>query len=190
MNALRTATRLTGTEGRDTAAGTAASMTACSRWWIRTPSSSKQPCQRATLGMIACIICEQPCKSKRHSSSIQQCNMCAGFLCCSYCQHKIRSAKRSARSELSVTRGEWAKHGYAKSDILSTEGIKDEVPRIHVSVSLQQWPVSLRTKRSMLIVYRGLLIIGPLVQHSSSCWSSYSFMSSRCASNWQHMQLC
>lgn len=57
---------------------------------------------------------------------------------CSYCQHKIRSAKRAARSELSVTRGEWAKHSYAQSDILSTEHIKDEVPRVHVSVSVLQ----------------------------------------------------
>lgn len=54
---------------------------------------------------------------------------------CSYCQHKIRSAKRAARSELSVTRGEWAKHGYAASDILSTDGIQDTVPRVHASVS-------------------------------------------------------
>jgi hypothetical protein len=60
---------------------------------------------------------------------------CRGLLSCSYCQHKIRSAKRSARSELSVTRGEWSKHGYAASDVLSTEGLIDEVPRIHASVS-------------------------------------------------------
>lgn len=53
----------------------------------------------------------------------------------SYVQHKIRSAKRSAHSELSVSRGEWQKHGYAKSDILSIEGLQDTVPRIHVSVS-------------------------------------------------------
>jgi hypothetical protein len=53
----------------------------------------------------------------------------------SYCQHKIRSAKRAARSELSVTRGEWSKHNYAASDILDTSGIQDTVPRIHVSVS-------------------------------------------------------
>eukprot|EP00878_Enallax_costatus_P041493 GHUV01048289.1.p1 GENE.GHUV01048289.1~~GHUV01048289.1.p1 ORF type:complete len:120 (+),score=19.18 GHUV01048289.1:183-542(+) len=48
-------------------------------------------------------------------------------------QHKIRSAKRSARSELSVTKGEWQKHQYAKSDVLSIEGLRDDVPRIHVS---------------------------------------------------------
>jgi len=54
---------------------------------------------------------------------------------CSYVQHKIRSAKRAARSELSVTRGEWAKNGYAQSDILSTEDLVDDVPRVHASVS-------------------------------------------------------
>jgi hypothetical protein len=53
----------------------------------------------------------------------------------SYCQHKIRSAKRAARSELSVTGGEWSKHKYAASDILDTTGIQDTVSRIHALVS-------------------------------------------------------
>jgi hypothetical protein len=52
----------------------------------------------------------------------------------SFVQHKIRSAKRAARSELSVSRGEWSKGGYAASDILSTAGITDDVERIHASV--------------------------------------------------------
>lgn len=50
-------------------------------------------------------------------------------------QHKIRSAKRAARSELSVSRGEWQRQQYAQSDILSLEGLQDSVPRIHISVS-------------------------------------------------------
>jgi hypothetical protein len=31
---------------------------------------------------------------------------------------KVRRAKRGVRSELSVSGGEWSKHGYARSDIL------------------------------------------------------------------------
>jgi hypothetical protein len=32
------------------------------------------------------------------------------------------------------------KHGYAQSDILSTEGIVDQVERVHCSVRLFGWP--------------------------------------------------
>jgi hypothetical protein len=49
--------------------------------------------------------------------------------------HRIRTAKRAARSELSVTCGEWGKHGFAASpSLLSTDGIVDDVPRVHASV--------------------------------------------------------
>ncbi len=48
---------------------------------------------------------------------------------------KIRAAKRAARSELSVSKGEWRKHGYADSDVLSLEGVVDNVQRVHISVS-------------------------------------------------------
>lgn len=53
----------------------------------------------------------------------------------SYIMHKVRSAKRAARSELSVSRGEWRKHSYAESNVLSLEGLEDSVPRVHASVS-------------------------------------------------------
>ncbi len=52
-----------------------------------------------------------------------------------YILHKVRAAKRAARSELSVSRGEWSRLGHAASTLLSTEGLVDEVPRVHVSVS-------------------------------------------------------
>jgi RIP metalloprotease RseP len=47
-------------------------------------------------------------------------------------QHNIRSAKRAARSELSVSRGECDKHGYAgSSTLLCTEGLDgDDVERL------------------------------------------------------------
>lgn len=50
-------------------------------------------------------------------------------------QRKIRATKRAARSELSVSKGEWCKHGYADTNILSIQGIKDDIPRVHISVS-------------------------------------------------------
>ena len=45
-------------------------------------------------------------------------------------EKKIRAAKRAARSELSVTKGEWRKHGYAESGVLDIAGIEDALPRI------------------------------------------------------------
>jgi hypothetical protein len=52
-------------------------------------------------------------------------------------QHKIRSAKRAARSELSVSRGEWRRRGYADGNgVLSVEGLTDGVPRVHISVGV------------------------------------------------------
>jgi hypothetical protein len=52
----------------------------------------------------------------------------------------VRAAKRAARSELSVSKGEWRKHGYAESDLLSTAGIVDQVERVHCSVRSQLQP--------------------------------------------------
>lgn len=67
-----------------------------------------------------------------------------------YCERKIRAAKRAARSELSVSKGDWCvlvgctclnthmshthrrRHGYAHTAVCSTEGIHDTVPRIHI----------------------------------------------------------
>jgi len=50
-------------------------------------------------------------------------------------QHKLRSAKRAARSELSVTKGEWRRHGYAEGNAaLSVEGLVDDLPRVHIAV--------------------------------------------------------
>jgi hypothetical protein len=50
-------------------------------------------------------------------------------------QHKIRQTKRAARSELSVSRGEWQKHGYADTNLLDISSIQDNIPRVHASVS-------------------------------------------------------
>lgn len=81
-----------------------------------------------------------------------------------YCQHKIRSAKRAARSELSVTRGEWAKHGYAASDILSTDGITDAVSRVHVSdLTLEQFVSQYEAPR-VPVVLTGLTDAWPAQQ--------------------------
>ena len=46
----------------------------------------------------------------------------------------MRAAKRAARSELSVSKGEWQRNGYAQSDLLSTAGVVDQVERVHCSV--------------------------------------------------------
>lgn len=46
-------------------------------------------------------------------------------------EKKIRAAKRAARSELSVSKGEWRKHGYAESPLLVIpEGLEDGLPRV------------------------------------------------------------
>ncbi|KAF5828704.1 hypothetical protein DUNSADRAFT_17204 [Dunaliella salina] len=44
---------------------------------------------------------------------------------------RIRAAKRAARSELSVSKGDWRRHNLAASNILTTEGIVDRAPRVH-----------------------------------------------------------
>lgn len=47
---------------------------------------------------------------------------------------QVRKAKRAARSELSVSRGEWRKHGYASSPaLLRTHGLVDGLPRVDAS---------------------------------------------------------
>ena len=52
----------------------------------------------------------------------------------------MRAAKRAARSELSVSRGEWAKHGYAADPaLLSTDGIVDTLPRVDASGAPAPW---------------------------------------------------
>lgn len=46
-------------------------------------------------------------------------------------ERKLRRAKRAARSELSLSRGEWRKHGYAaRPDLLQTAGLVDTLPRV------------------------------------------------------------
>ncbi|KAL4517762.1 hypothetical protein Ndes2526A_g02143 [Nannochloris sp. 'desiccata'] len=55
-------------------------------------------------------------------------------------QKKIRSAKRAARRELSVTKGEWQKHSYATSNLLSTKTLRDSLPRIDArNISLEDF---------------------------------------------------
>ncbi|GIL95724.1 hypothetical protein Vretimale_1688 [Volvox reticuliferus] len=46
-------------------------------------------------------------------------------------ERKLRKVKRAARSELSNSKGDWYKHGYAQSDICNTTGVEDHIPRIH-----------------------------------------------------------
>lgn len=43
----------------------------------------------------------------------------------------MRAAKRAARSELSVSGGEWRKRRHAESTVLSTEGVRDSLERVH-----------------------------------------------------------
>lgn len=47
-------------------------------------------------------------------------------------ERKVRKAKRAARSELSVSKGEWRKHGYATTLGLSPEALAhlDTMPRL------------------------------------------------------------
>ena len=47
------------------------------------------------------------------------------------CEKRLRAAKRATRSELSVSGGEWTKHGYADDpDVLSVANLGDDVLRI------------------------------------------------------------
>ena len=47
------------------------------------------------------------------------------------CEKRIRAAKRATRSELSVSGGEWSKHGYHRNgDVLSAANLGDDVQRI------------------------------------------------------------
>ena len=57
------------------------------------------------------------------------------------CEKKIRAAKRATRSELSVTGGEWQKHGYAyDAKVLSPDGIGDDIERISAKeVSVEEF---------------------------------------------------
>ena len=45
---------------------------------------------------------------------------------------KVRRAKRGVRSELSVSGGDWTRHGYATSDLLRSEDVVDSLPRVDV----------------------------------------------------------
>lgn len=60
---------------------------------------------------------------------------CGGYsaseLAASRREKRIRAAKREVRSELSVTGGDWTRRGYAADpSLLSTEGLRDELPRV------------------------------------------------------------
>ena len=57
------------------------------------------------------------------------------------CEKKIRAAKRATRSELSVSGGEWQKHGYAYDPkVLSTDGLGDDIERISAKdVSVEEF---------------------------------------------------
>ncbi|KAK3248162.1 hypothetical protein CYMTET_42371 [Cymbomonas tetramitiformis] len=49
-------------------------------------------------------------------------------------ERRIRGVKRGVRSELSVSQGDWTRRGYANhKELLSTEGLRDEIPRIKCS---------------------------------------------------------
>ena len=45
---------------------------------------------------------------------------------------KVRKAKRAVRSELSVSAGDWARRGFAQSDVLDVSGVHDDLPRLDV----------------------------------------------------------
>ncbi|KAK9861811.1 hypothetical protein WJX84_003667 [Apatococcus fuscideae] len=69
----------------------------------------------------------------------------------------IRAAKRAARSELSVSRGEWRKHGWADTDVLSIEGVHDNVRRFHASELSRAQFVELFERPRMPTVITGLI---------------------------------
>ena len=58
-------------------------------------------------------------------------------------KRKVRRAKRRIRPELSVSKGEWAKRGYALSNVLSLEGVEDSLPRVDVRTT--SWELFVRT---------------------------------------------
>ena len=45
---------------------------------------------------------------------------------------KVRKAKRAVRSELSVSGGDWARRGFAQSDVLDVAAVHDDLPRLDV----------------------------------------------------------
>jgi histone arginine demethylase JMJD6 len=58
---------------------------------------------------------------------------------CRYFESVIRLAKKSARSELSISQGDWSRHGFTDSDVLDTSPLFTPVnqpylvPRVHAS---------------------------------------------------------
>ena len=89
---------------------------------------------------------------------------------------RIRAVKRAVRSEISVTKGDWRRHGLAQksSELLSTEGIQETVPRIHCKVGSPCFAIGARigARRSLvlllelvhallnILVFRGTLMAG------------------------------
>lgn len=69
-------------------------------------------------------------------------------------ERKVRRAKRAARSELSVSRGEWRKHGYASSpDLLRTEGLPDTLSRLDgSSLSLEEFVERFEAPRQPCVI--------------------------------------
>ena len=57
-------------------------------------------------------------------------------------KRKVRRAKRRIRPELSVSKGEWARRGYALSNVLSLEGVEEALPRVDVRTT--PWEVFVR----------------------------------------------
>ncbi|KAL0050644.1 hypothetical protein WJX82_004027 [Trebouxia sp. C0006] len=71
-------------------------------------------------------------------------------------ERKILAAKRASRSELSVSRGDWHKHGYAKTEICSQAGIRDTVSRIDSRRMSYETFVELYERPRIPVVITGL----------------------------------
>jgi hypothetical protein len=69
-------------------------------------------------------------------------------------ERKVRRAKRAARSELSVSKGEWSKHGYAsRPDLLQTSHLVDTLPRVNAScMTAEQFAAQWETPRRPCIL--------------------------------------
>ncbi|GAB4820044.1 hypothetical protein N2152v2_007090 [Parachlorella kessleri] len=80
-------------------------------------------------------------------------------------EKKVRAAKRAARSELSVSRGEWTRHSFAQDpSLLSTKGLVDTLPRVHArDLSLAEFVEGFERPRRPVII-RGLCDGWPAAQ--------------------------
>lgn len=66
---------------------------------------------------------------------------------------RVRAAKRAARSELSVSGGDWKRRRHANSDVLSTTGVTDSLERVHwKDLSAEQFAEKYESKKQPVVI--------------------------------------